>query len=76
MMCGIDHRLAKESGLLLIQEIQQKYGPGKRCILITGDTAADQLEKFHQAQLRVFYKPLTDFALIEAICTELSLEPS
>ena len=67
----VDHRLEKESGLELIQRIQRKYSPTKPCILITGDTSADQVEKFHQAKLRVLYKPLTDFALIEMICTEL-----
>lgn len=67
----VDHRLTRESGLRLIQTIHEKYGPTKPCILITGDTSADQVAKFHQAGIRVLYKPITDGALIEAICAEL-----
>lgn len=63
----VDHRLAKESGLTLIKTIHEKFGPSKPCILITGDTSADQVASFHQAGVRVLYKPLTDEALIEAI---------
>ena len=67
----VDHRLAKESGLTLIQAIHEKFGPSKPCILITGDTSADQVANFHKVGARVLYKPLTDDALIEAIIQEL-----
>lgn len=67
----VDHRLGKESGLLLIQEINHKYDSAVPCILITGDTSADQVSQFHESGLRVLYKPLIDDLLIGAICAEL-----
>jgi hypothetical protein len=68
----VDHRLGKESGLLLIQEIKNKYGSAVPCILITGDTSSDQVSQFHESGLRVLYKPLIDDLLIGTICAELS----
>jgi signal transduction histidine kinase/CheY-like chemotaxis protein len=67
----VDHQLVKESGLTLIQAIREKFGPSKPCILVTGDTSADQVANFHQAGVTVLYKPLTDATLIEAISKEL-----
>lgn len=67
----VDHRLAKESGLSLIAAIRKKYGPSKPCILVTGDTSADQVAEFHQAGVTVLYKPLTDSALVNLVCKEL-----
>lgn len=70
----VDHRLAKESGLDVIKAIKEKFGPNIPCILITGDTSADQVTNFHQAGVRALYKPLTDTTLVEAICEELDCE--
>ncbi len=67
----VDHQLVKETGLTLIQAIREKFGPSKPCILVTGDTSADQVANFHQAGVAVLYKPLTDATLIEAISKEL-----
>lgn len=67
----VDHRLAKESGLSLIEAVRKKYGPSKPCILVTGDTSADQVADFHQAGIPVLYKPLTDSVLVNLVCKEL-----
>lgn len=68
----IDHRLRNESGLTLIKAIREKYGPSKPCILVTGDTSADQVADFDKAGVTVIYKPLTDATLINIVCMELS----
>lgn len=55
----------------LIQAIQKKYGTDKPCILITGDSSSEHVEKFNRAKLLVLYKPLTDHTLLEAIHDKL-----
>ncbi len=67
----VDHGLGAEFGTDLIQAIQEKYGADKPCILITGDSSAEHVEKFNQAKLLVLYKPLTDQTLLQAIHDKL-----
>jgi hypothetical protein len=52
--------------------IHDKYGSSKPCILITGDTSAEQVAKFNQEKLQVLYKPLTDAVLVQAILEALN----
>jgi DNA-binding NtrC family response regulator len=70
----VDHGLGKESGTDLIQAIHEKYGAHKPCILITGDSSAEHVEKFNLAKLPVMFKPLTDQMLIQAIHEKLGLD--
>lgn len=67
----VDHGLGEDFGTDLIQAIQKKYGADKTCILITGDSSAEHVEKFNQAQLLVLYKPLSDQTLLQAIHDKL-----
>lgn len=67
----VDHGLDEEFGTDLIQTIHEKYGADKPCILITGDSSAEHVEKFNQAKLLVLYKPLTDQTLLQAIHDKL-----
>ena len=67
----IDHRLKSESGITLIQAIREKYGNAMPCILITGNTSADELKIFELLRLPVLYKPVSDKSLLEAIQVEL-----
>jgi DNA-binding NtrC family response regulator len=70
----VDHGLGQESGVDLIDLIHQQYGSKKTCILITGDTSAEHVEKFNQNKFFVLYKPMTDQALVEAIHQRLGLD--
>lgn len=71
----VDHGLGSESGSSLIQTIHEIYGANKPCILITGDTSAEQVAKFSQEKQQVLYKPITDGMLIQAIVMALRRPP-
>jgi len=67
----IDHLIKNDSGITLIQTIHQMYGGGLPCILITGNTSADELKKFGLLRIPVLYKPVSEKDLLEAIQTSL-----
>ena len=62
----VDHRLRSGDGLSAVQALREQLGP-VACLLITGDTAPQQLARLAGSGLRVLHKPVDGASLARAL---------
>jgi signal transduction histidine kinase/ActR/RegA family two-component response regulator len=71
-----DYRLRNEAtGLHAIRRLREIH-PGLRAIIVTGDTAPEQLAELDGCGLEVLYKPVAPARLVEALNAALEEEAS
>ena len=59
-----------DDGLQAVQRLRQSW-PGLAALLVSGDTAPEQLRQAHAAGLRLLHKPVVVEALVRAIADEV-----
>ena len=59
-----------DDGLQAVQRLRQSW-PGLAALLVSGDTAPEQLRQAHAAGLRLLHKPVVLEALVRAIADEV-----
>ncbi|MBX3637526.1 MAG: response regulator [Rubrivivax sp.] len=62
-----DRRLADEDGLGLLLLLRERFGAGLPCVLITGDTAPEDLRRLQASGLPMLHKPFRAEALLELL---------
>ena len=62
----VDHRLRVGDGLSAVRALREQLGP-LACLLITGDTAPQQLARLAGSGLRVLHKPVDGASLARAL---------
>jgi len=62
----VDHRLRVGDGLCAVRALREQLGP-VACLLITGDTAPQQLARLAGSGLRVLHKPVDGASLARAL---------
>ena len=62
----VDHRLRQGDGLSAVQALGERLGP-VACLLVTGDTAPQQLSRLAGSGLRVLHKPVDGASLARAL---------
>jgi CheY-like chemotaxis protein len=62
-----DYRLIDETGLECIDEIRNEFNENIPAIIITGDTAPEELKLLKEAGLEILYKPVPAEALLLSI---------
>ncbi|MCH8542259.1 MAG: hybrid sensor histidine kinase/response regulator [Alcanivorax sp.] len=66
-----DFRLENENGLAVISAIKARYGATLPCLLVTGDTAPEDVEDIRRANVPVLFKPFGTAELQSALETLL-----
>lgn len=67
----VDHRLRNESGARVIGQLRQRLGP-VAAIMVTGDTAPENLRHALASGVRVLHKPLDGARLAHALADALA----
>jgi signal transduction histidine kinase len=62
-----DYRLIDETGLQCIEEIRSEFNEEIPAVIITGDTAPDELRLLKEAGMEILFKPVPPEALLIAI---------
>jgi signal transduction histidine kinase/CheY-like chemotaxis protein len=64
----VDYRLAgTETGAEVIEQVRRALGRTVPAVMITGDTAADDLKQLRSYQLKVIHKPVSSYELIATV---------
>jgi CheY-like chemotaxis protein len=66
-----DYRLINETGLECIEEIRNEFNENIPAIIITGDTAPEELRLLKEAGLEILYKPVPAEALLLSIARNI-----
>ena len=53
-----DYRLVDEDGIEVLNRVRERYGVSVPCVLITGDTHPERLQKARQSGYQVLHKPV------------------
>jgi len=66
-----DYRLVGETGLECIDKIRHEFNEDIPAVIITGDTAPDELKLLKEAGMEILYKPVPAEALLLAIARNI-----
>lgn len=62
-----DYRLVGETGLECVQKIREEFNYDIPAIIVTGDTAPNELHLLKEAGMEILYKPVSAEALLAAV---------
>jgi CheY-like chemotaxis protein len=66
-----DYRLIEETGLECIEKIRNEFNEDIPAVIITGDTAPDELKLLKEAGMEILYKPVPADALLVSIARNI-----
>jgi DNA-binding NtrC family response regulator len=66
-----DYRLIEENGINCINKIRSEFNEEIPAIIITGDTAPDDLNVLKKSGIEVLYKPISADSLLMTIANRL-----
>lgn len=71
-----DYRLVDETGLECVQKIREEFNHDIPAIIVTGDTAPQELNLLKEAGMEILYKPVASEALLVAIARNMDSKKS
>jgi CheY-like chemotaxis protein len=66
-----DYRLVEETGLECIEKIRNEFNEDIPAVMITGDTAPDELKLLKEAGMEILYKPVSAESLLMSIASNI-----
>jgi CheY-like chemotaxis protein len=66
-----DYRLGSETGLQCVDRIRSEFNEEIPAVIITGDTAPDELKLLKDGGMTVLYKPVPAELLLKTISTNI-----
>jgi CheY-like chemotaxis protein len=66
-----DYRLIEETGLECIEKIRNEFNEDIPAVIITGDTAPEELKLLKEAGMEILYKPVPADALLVSIARNI-----
>ena len=67
-----DYRLVGETGLECVQKIREEFNHDIPAVIVTGDTAPEELNLLKQAGMEILYKPVAAEALLASIARNIT----
>jgi CheY-like chemotaxis protein len=71
-----DYRLIGETGLECVEKLRGEFNEDIPAIIITGDTAPDELKLLGDAGLEILYKPVPAETLLLGVVRHLRVRPT
>jgi len=66
-----DYRLIDETGLVCIEKIRNEFNEDIPAVIITGDTAPDDLKILKEAGMEILYKPVSAESLLVSVARNI-----